>query len=82
MNEDFYIDKKEYWLNILFKILLIPFFIIKWIFNFLKKLFIDVLDGVYKKIVAIIVFLIIVIIIFYISDKTHQEWIKNLIFIK
>ncbi len=82
MDKDFYTSKGEYWLNIIIKIILILFLPIKWIFNLLKKFFIDILDGVYKKIVAIIVLIIVAIIVFYISDKTHQDWIKNFIFIK
>lgn len=78
----FYIDNKIDWLSTIFYIIGAPFRLIGWlikkIFKYLKIVVSDIFHGVYKKLIAIIVFIIVVIIVFYISNIIHIQELKNL----
>nr|BFD24831.1 MAG: hypothetical protein JST_1220 [Candidatus Parcubacteria bacterium] len=78
----FYIDNRIDWLSTIFYIIGMPFRLIDWLikkmFKYLKIIISDIFHGVYKKLIAIIVFVIVIFIMLYISNLTHVQELKSL----
>lgn len=78
----YYYNNKIDWTSTIINIIFTPFRFIIWlikkIFKYLKIVISDIFKGVYKKLIAIAVFVIVVIIVLYISNIIHVQELKNL----
>lgn len=84
---NYYIDVSDKkWINLAISIIIAPFVFIIWLLKIilktLKKILVDVFNGVYKKMIAILVFLTVILVLSLFAGLIHQPMINSLALIK